>query len=260
MKNNCICGRSTYQKLFQAGVYEVVRCTGCSQIRTISPKGASHTQEYTDADIHVYLEKQEMFREIFRRILRFIQRYQKDGVLVDIGAGIGLLVDTAKEMGFDAFGVEPSLPSVRAAKKYFRVSLDTSLSALKRKGKLADVVLLNHVVEHLPDPKKALGDVAGMLRSNGLLVIGVPNISSLIGSLKRARWQSLIPDQHRWHFSTHTLDNLVLPLGFKRVGMISDSHDRNIHPFWKRPIYWIVDVVSGLFANGEAILVSYKKI
>ncbi len=259
MKNNCICGQLKYQKLFQAGVYEIVRCTSCYQIRTISPKNAQRTQEYADSDIHVYLEKQEMFREIFRRILRFIQKFQKAGVILDIGAGVGLVVDTAKHMGFDAYGVEPSLPSVYAAHKYFRVSLDTSLSRFKKRMKVVDVVLLNHVVEHLPDPKETLIEIVSLLKPEGYLVIGVPNIASWIGFLKQARWQSLIPDQHRWHFSLHTLDQLILPLGFERVGMISDNHDRSIHPSWKRPLYFIVDVISSLFANGEAILVSYKK-
>ena len=259
MKNNCFCGQSTHQKFFHAGIYEIVRCTNCLQIRTISPKSATRTQEYTEADIRVYVEKQEMFRGIFRRIIRFIQKYQANGVFVDIGAGIGLLVDTANQLGFDAYGVEPSVPSVKAAQKYFHVSLDTNLLSLKRKVQRADVVLLNHVVEHLPDPKKTLGEVTRMLKSEGYLVIGVPNIASLIGSLKRARWQSLIPDQHRWHFSLRTLDQLVLPLGFVRVGVICDNHDRSIHPLWKRPVYFVVDMISGMFANGEAILVSYKK-
>lgn len=260
MKNNCICGKSEHQSIFYAGVYEIVRCRFCHQIRTISPSSASRTQEYAEADIHVYIEKQEMFRSIFRRIVSFIQRYQVGGTFVDIGAGVGLLVDTAKQMGFSAYGVEPSVPSVRAAQKYFQVTLSSNLGELRKKVKSADVVLLNHVVEHLPDPKKILSEVAHLLKPHGNLVIGVPNIASLIGSLKRERWQSLIPDQHRWHFSLKTLDNLVLPLGFVRVGVICDNHDRSIHPFWKRPIYFVVDAISDIFANGEAILVSYRKI
>lgn len=260
MKSNCICGKCEFENMFCSGVYQIVRCANCKQIRTISPDKANRTQEYTEADILVYLANQEKFRAIFRRIIRFIQKYKRDGVFVDIGAGIGLLVDTAKQMGFDAYGVEPSNPSVKAAQKNFHVSLYTSLSSLKKNVKQADVVLLNHVVEHLPDPKDTLGEVADMLKPDGYLVIGVPNIASLIGSLKRSRWQSLIPDQHRWHFSIQTLDTLVLQLGFKRMGIVSDNHDRTIHPFWKRPIYWVVDKVSDVFANGEAILVSYKKI
>ena len=259
MKNDCICGSLEYQKLFRAGEYEIVKCVDCGQIRTISPIHAVRTQEYTAADIRVYVEKQEMFRSIFRRIIKFIKRYQSSGIFVDIGAGVGLLVGTAQSMGFEAYGVEPSIPSVRAAKKYFQVTLYSNVDEVKRKVKHADVILLNHVVEHLPDPKKTLAQASSMLNPHGYLVIGVPNIASWIGSLKRSRWQSLIPDQHRWHFSLRTLDQLVLPLGFERVGVICDNHDRSIHPLWKRPLYLFVDIVSGLFANGEAILVSYRK-
>lgn len=259
MKNNCICGKFEHQLLFNAGVYKIVSCEHCKQIRTISPVNANRTQEYTEADLRVYLEKQEMFRAIFRRIISFIQRYQTGGVFVDIGAGVGLLVDTAKGMGFEAYGVEPSVPSVRAARKYFGVTLHTTLSDIRKKVKHADVALLNHVLEHLPEPKKTLIEVKNMLKPQGYLVIGVPNIGSWIGSLKKARWQSLIPDQHRWHFSLRTLDQLVVPLGFERVGVISDNHDRSIHPLWKRPMYWLVDKLSEIFANGEAILVVYRK-
>ena len=119
---------------------------------------------------------------------------------------------------------------------------------------------MNHVLEHLPNPKAVLQDCHSSLSPKGILVIGVPNVGSVLATLKKSRWQSLIPNQHRWHFTKHTLDALVEPIGFVRRGIVSTSHDRSMHPTWKRPLYAILDTISHKTANGEAILAVYEKV
>ncbi len=246
----CLCGEDKTKKLFQSGDFKIVECLVCKQVRTDSSPKVKRKNFYRAEDLSVYIEKETMFRELFRQVISFIQRFITSGKLIDIGAGVGLLVDEANKAGFVAIGIEPSKVSVAAAKKYFGVRLSRNMPHGK-----ADVIVINHVLEHVENPKKLLGDI-----SCAFLFIGVPNFGSFMAQLKRGRWQSLIPDQHRWHFTLRTLEGLVTPFGFQRLGTIYENHDRSMHPWWKRPIYTILDTIALATGNGEAMLVAYKKL
>lgn len=259
----CLCGTIQSKHLFQTGEYLIVECLACGQVRTLTPKGIGRKQVYQAEDTTVYVEKEQMFRQLFADVVTFIRAFKTSGTLIDIGAGVGLLVDEAKKVGFDAIGFEPSKEMVKAAKKYFDMPLipsKFSQTRLDSRWKKVDVVVINHVLEHLPDPLQMVSDIRSILVQDGLLIVGVPNFGSFLADWKKARWQSLIPDQHQWHFTIQSLDRLIQPLGFVRVGMREDNHDRSMHPWWKRPAYWVLDHIAVLTGRAEAMLVVYKKI
>lgn len=256
----CYCGEKSYKLLFCAHEFEIVRCDSCTQVRTLTPKRIQRKQVYNKEDISVYIEKEEMFRKLFRQIINFVRKYRTHGRFIEIGAGVGLLVNEAQRAGFDASGIEPSHAAVLAAKKYFDVRLACAKFSKTSLKKSADIIVLNHVLEHLPHPDSVIHDIDNKITRNGLLVIGVPNFSSIMSQLKRGRWQSLIPDQHRWHFTLETLDRLVLPFGFVRKGFYMENHDRSMHYFWKRPMYWLLDHLAFCINQGEAMVVVFQKI
>ncbi len=256
----CYCGAKDHKLFFLANGYQIAQCLACGQVRTITPSKIERKQVYNKKDISVYIEKEAMFRKLFKRVVDFIKQYKLDGRLVDIGAGVGLLVDEARRAGFDARGIEPSPSAVLAAKKFFGVQLLCTKFTEKSTKKPIDIVVLNHVLEHLPNPHVVIRTIANVLEKDGLLVIGVPNFGSIISILKKGRWQSLIPDQHRWHFTQKTLDQLVLPFGFKKLGRTGENHDRSMHPWWKQPIYWILDTIAIATNRAEAMLIVYQKI
>lgn len=256
----CYCGAKEYKLLFLANKYKIVQCVFCKQIRTITPSFFRRKQVYDTEDISVYINKEEMFRIIFRRIVDFIKQYKTEGTFFDIGAGVGLLVDEARKAGFCASGIEPSKAAVTAGRKLFGAKLRLGKFSERTILKPTDIVILNHVLEHLSDPPNIIKKVEHALKKDGLLVIGVPNFNSIMSKLKKDRWQNLIPDQHRWHFSIETLDKLVFPFGFVRNGFFMENHDRSMHPLWKRPIYWMLDTFALITNRGEAMLIAYRKV
>ncbi|OGG29713.1 hypothetical protein A2973_04845 [Candidatus Gottesmanbacteria bacterium RIFCSPLOWO2_01_FULL_49_10] len=259
MTKPCFCGDRKTKLLYLSGIYRIEQCLTCGQVRIVSSGSTHRVGYYQDEDVAYYVEKQDMFRRIFREKLAFIRRFKQRGTLLDIGAGVGLFVDEARSMGYDAVGVEPSGASVRAARKHLGVSLQPGEFHKKYFKTLFDIVLMNHVLEHMEDPKRVLGEVRDVLSPQGVLVIGVPNFGSFLAWFKRDRWQSLIPDEHRWQFTLQTLDQLVVPFGFGRVGVSWENHDRSMLAWWKQVAYRLIDMVALFTGKAEAMLVVYQK-
>ena len=254
---NCLCGKNETTPLFQSGLHNVVRCMLCGQVRIEARRGAKRTGYYEEEDVQFYIDHQDMFRRIFREKLAFIHRYVPRGTMVDIGAGVGIFLDEARKMGYKIIGFEPSKASVRAAKKHFGIRLiNTEFKMIED----VDVIVINHVLEHLTDPRHVISLCAKTLSEGGTLVIGVPNFNSFMSWIKRGKWQSLIPDQHRWQFTLATLDQLVLPHGLRRIAVSYENHDRSTHYWWKKPIFAVLDRVALWTGFAEAMFVVYKKI
>lgn len=252
----CLCGKEETFPLFQSGLYDVVKCVVCGQVRIVARKGAKRTGYYEEDDVQFYIDHQDMFRRIFREKLEFIRRYAPAGTMLDIGAGVGLFLDEARKMGYRIRGFEPSMASVVAAKKLFGITFVNSEFRLTRG---VDIIVINHVLEHMKNPKATIQQCTKILSDHGTLVIGVPNFMSFMRMIKRGKWQSLIPEQHRWQFTLQTLDTLVLPHGFRRVAVSYENHDRSVHYWWKKPIYAILDRFALITGYAEAMLVIYKK-
>lgn len=239
-----------------SGKYAISQCGHCGQVMT-DARNQKRKTLYEEDDVSVYIEKEVMFRKLFGRIISIIKQYQQNGTLIDVGAGVGLLVSEAQKAGFRAFGFEPSRPSVVVAKKKFHINLIPT--QFEQSDLKAQVVVINHVLEHMADPKQLLYEVTGSLVSKGLLVIGVPNFASLMARFKKGTWQNLNPQQHRWHFTINTLDQLIVPAGFSRLNFYMENHDRSMHTLFRRPVYWLLDTIALATNRGEAMLVLYRK-
>lgn len=254
--SRCWCGAENTKFLFRTGAYQVVRCTACGQVRVEARGNAKRTGYYEEEDVQFYIEHEDMFRLLFRRLLGFVHRFAPKGTLLDIGAGVGLLLDEARKMGYNVIGFEPSKASVRAAKKYIGIRL---INAEFRVMENVDIIVINHVLEHLVDPRQVIKLCAKTLGGEGTLVIGAPNFNSFMSWIKKGKWQSLVPRQHRWQFTLSTLDQLVIPHGFRRIAVSYESHDRSMHYLWKKPIYWVIDRIALFTGYAEAMVVIYKK-
>lgn len=255
----CFCGASHATLLFRAGSYNILQCTSCDQVRTEARTSAKRTGYYEEEDVQFYIDHQEIFRSLFRKLLGFIYKYAPKGTFLDIGAGVGLLLDEARHMGYRVIGLEPSQSSVKAAKNHFGIKLIQKEFLPGVITKKVDIILLNHVLEHLSNPREVIGLCANTLRAGGILVIGVPNFDSFMCRIKKGRWQSLIPAQHRWQFTLAALDRLVTPHGFRRIAVSYDNHDRSMHYWWKKPIYRVLDRVAIATGHAEAMVVIYRK-
>jgi 2-polyprenyl-3-methyl-5-hydroxy-6-metoxy-1,4-benzoquinol methylase len=153
--------------------------------------------------------------EIFERLLGPKRRR-----LLDIGSGPGFFLKTAQERGWQALGVEPSRQAATHARSlgvdviegFFNAETAASLGPF-------DVVHLNNVLEHVPNPTAILTLARGLLSPDGLICIGVPNDFSPFqiagrSSLGGDEWW-VTPTHHLNYFDFATASALLERIGFR---------------------------------------------
>lgn len=110
------------------------------------------------------------------------------GRVLDIGSGVGRVLALAQADGWDVTGIELSESMAATSSKELGVDvhamdfLDGDIEGL---GEF-DVVILAHVLEHLPGPVHAMQRIAALLRPGGFGVLEFPNIDALDRRLQRA--------------------------------------------------------------------------
>ncbi len=136
--------------------------------------------------------------------------------LLDVGCSLGYLVAKAAERGYDARGVDGSHAAIEVGRKRLGLNLLCArIETAPIEPTSLDIVVVNHVLEHLADPLASLQRMKNWLKPNGLLIIGLPNFGSPIARFSQVHWAGLVPTQHIWHFTPTALRQLVEKAGFE---------------------------------------------
>lgn len=155
------------------------------------------------------LAKEDFFRRRADHLLDEVESRGVRGRLLDVGCAIGTELAAAQARGWEAIGLELSKTSLAVARER---GLDARGDRLDEAG-LADghfdLVTLNHVLEHIPDPAPFLADVCRVLRPGGLLFVAVPNVETWWVRVKGDRYGWTFQDDHFLHFSRSTLSRML---------------------------------------------------
>ena len=101
------------------------------------------------------------------------------GRLLDIGSGVGEFPYILKSLGYDARGMEPDVACAEFARE--RLDLEIEARPLENPppaGAPFAAITMFHVLEHLGDPRSALGLLRSWLSAGGKLIVEVPNVES----------------------------------------------------------------------------------
>jgi 2-polyprenyl-3-methyl-5-hydroxy-6-metoxy-1,4-benzoquinol methylase len=257
-----LCKSSDIVSLFTAHDGEqIVRCRECGIVFTHPrPNPSLYNKPAYFTEKNQYLSRLPEFQNIFNRILDRIEKHKKNGLMLDVGCGPGIFLDLASKRGWTVYGIDISHWAIQYARDELKLQvIEGELSPDLFPPQNFDVVIANHSLEHMPDPREAISSMKLLLKRDGILVIGVPNFDSTLAKIKRGEWQSLLPDQHIWHFALPTLKTLLNQGGFEILETIMENHIFvGMDPI-KRILYTFLSWFSLMLHKGEAMLVIAQK-
>jgi methyltransferase family protein len=208
----CFCGGHTYQAVlsgrWQRGGHDVVpftvaECRVCGLARTLPVPDASR-YESAESCWNGASRRDDSWSA---RIADDLARRAGGGRLLDVGCNTGNLVEACGRRGFDAEGIDLDPSAVAEGQRMGRSVSTTPIYELQGPY---DVIVMNHVLEHVPDLRPFLERVDALLApESGLVVIRVPYYRGLIPRLMKDRWFAWAPDEHIWHFTPDTLRLVV---------------------------------------------------
>jgi len=201
------------------GTQQIVRCRRCG-LMFVNPRIKSErvVNAYQDSEDELYVSQAEARIKTFQNSLRLVERYAPQrGKILDVGAAAGFFLKTAKDAGWETYGVEPSRWLAQWGNERYQVNIRPGvLRSAKFKPGFFEAVTMWDVLEHVPDPLSELLETNRILKNGGLLVINYPNIGSKMARLAGSRWWFLL-SVHLFYFTQDTLRRYLERAGFKVI-------------------------------------------
>ena len=138
-------------------------------------------------------------------------------VVLDVGCGSGLSLLEAQGLGAVVYGVEAD-PNARRIGEEIGVPIhigsiqDNPFPHIK-----FDLIVLNQVIEHIPDPEAALNTLKNRLRPTGRIVLVFPNRNSFWQKISGVKWINWHIPYHLHHFNAKGFKSLVRKCGFEII-------------------------------------------
>ena len=214
-------------------IFTIKRCPKCGAGYTIPmlndrELAQYYPTEYYDVRDNLRIESNKKSRR-FREIgIKRIHKYIKSGLLLDIGAGTGRLLKTAREFGYQVEGLEISNEAAEFGRNTWGLNITGgNFEYVTLQKGYYDVVTLIHVFEHLRDPICAVQKLYDIIKPGGLIVIAVPNFDSIQSRLFRSHWFHLDVPRHLYHYPPAALQSILQRVGFNIMEINFFSREHN---------------------------------
>jgi hypothetical protein len=168
-----------------------------------------------------------MIREM-KKLLDMVKSkgQKKEVTLLDFGSGFGRWSRAAADVGFVVTSFEPS--KNRSLQKDLPYRLVANYRQFQ--SQKFDSILLEQVLEHVPDPLKILGQLKNNCHKDTLIKIAVPNIyRNKDGKDVWKTWpyngeapHILAPYEHLQGFCPKSMDMMIQKAGFKNLSLYQE--------------------------------------
>lgn len=204
-----------------AGEFTSVRCEGCGLVRIDPMLRADQLALLYPQDYYSFRspELPGAVKQAIKRVIglgrrTLLPRFEKAGVMLDVGCGAGQYLLEMRHRGWQVFGSELSSQAAQAGRA---VGLDIRSGELTDAGfesGMFDFVRLNHSFEHIPNPGEILDEIRRIIKPTGWLFIGVPNSAGLMAKLFGRYWWYVGLPVHTYTYNPANLRGLLARHGF----------------------------------------------
>ena len=169
---------------------------------------------------------------------------------LDVGCGLGFLMDVAFDQGFQVKGVEFNRSAIRYIQSKFTFPVEYGLVQEVKFDGVFDVISLFDVIEHMADPVDAMRFLRGIIAPDGVCVIQTMDCGSLMSRLIGKHLEDFRRTrEHLYFFTRGAITRMLNETGWEVVEIRFVGHTFQIGDLIKR-----ISVYAGWIEKAVKIL------
>lgn len=192
--------------------------------------------------------------------VKLISSIKEPGKILDYGCGTGEFLHAAKLSGWNVKGIEPTPKARNQANQLLDGKVIENIELLDEKKKF-DVISLFHVLEHIHSLRKTVKRIIKHLKSDGYILIAVPNPESYDAKKYGNDWAGWDVPRHLYHFNQTSLKNFEqlfdlelvkvnsMPFDSYYVSLLSEGYK---NPKQNKLLNYVKAIKSGWESNKSA--------
>ena len=212
---------------FESKTYEFRKCRASGLIYHLPPATEEQLEQHYN-NYGLYSKEEYFQRELNLRKVQIeklgrqlIKKLgSKNLKVLEIGSANGILLYWLQELfEFEVYGIELDPISSEYAKQL----IDPDHIFVRHTEKAPfidgsfDLVIMNQVIEHMPDPIMVLHAAKKALKLKGALYVTTPNFGGISFRLLKDKWKNTCPNDHISMFSVKSLHHYLHDAGFKNL-------------------------------------------
>lgn len=232
-------------------IWDLSRCDRCTHVfANPCPSPEVIQSLYGEIEDPSYQDEERGRSKNFKRILETLNEIHPDrGMLFDVGAATGILMDLSRNQGWQVDGIEPSSWAIRVAQKEYGLSIrEGAFEKTELPEERYSAVTMIDFIEHTPHPLEAISMARKALAPAGTLCLVTPDINSLAARIFRNKWWHYRPG-HLGYFSKKSLCFLLKRSGFQAVKMRKYAWTFSLHYLLSRKPVFSYGLKNHVFAS-----------
>lgn len=185
----------------------------------------------------------------------YILKYSKDkGSFLDIGCGVGYMVKTFKDKGFDAQGLDPDKEFVEIGRKQGLDIIENDLEHFKTKKKY-DIVCMVAVLNHIPDQLQFLIKTRNLLKDDGIFLLETPDANDAEGRIK-----VLFGSPHPLNYTERSIKVMLNNIGFDVLDIAEGGINKRLRVIARKALPKKVTYKDIGYGNYKSVIKNIKRV
>ena len=168
-------------------------------------------EQHKSSIILLWLEK-----FFYKKRVKALSSFKQNGNLLDVGCGGGKFLTAASSLFQNLYGIEKSVQGQNLLNNK-KINFNNSLFENKFNENYFDAITFWHSFEHMNEPETILYKTHQLLKTDGILLISVPNYNSIGRILFNKNWFHLDAPRHIFHYTENSLKRLLYNSKFEVI-------------------------------------------